>query len=68
MACAGCTGEALGGEGSGGRRSDLVTIRMRIAGEEVTFRRCARCESNVWEAGAGRISLESVLDLARVTR
>lgn len=56
MACTGCA------------QDTVVTIRMRIAGEEITFRRCAKCEANVWEGGEGRISLEEVLDLARVAR
>lgn len=59
MACSGCTGSA---------QSDVITIRMRIADEEVTFRRCGKCEANVWEDGEGRISLEEVLELARVSR
>lgn len=59
MACAGCTDND---------RTDVITIRMHIAGDEVTFRRCGRCETNVWEGGGGRISLEEVLDLARVSR
>ncbi len=59
MACAACTGSA---------EAEVISIRMRIAEEEITFRRCARCEVNVWEAGEARISLEEVLDLARVSR
>lgn len=57
MLCTGCAQE-----------STIIAIRMRIGGEEVTFRRCARCESNVWEGQAGRISLDRVLDLARAAR
>ena len=59
MACSGCAGSAV---------SEVITIRMRIADEEITFRRCGRCEANVWEGGEGQISLEEVLDLARVSR
>jgi len=59
MACSACTGSAP---------SEVITIRMRIADEEITFRRCGKCEANVWEDGGGRISLEEVLELARVPR
>ena len=44
----------------------LITIRMRIAGREVVFHRCARCESNSWQDDAGQLTLGEVLDLARV--
>ena len=44
----------------------LITIRMRIAGREVVFHRCARCEANSWQDDAGALTLGEVLDLARV--
>jgi hypothetical protein len=49
-------------------KDTVVTIRMRIAGEEVTFRRCSGCERNEWVAGAGEQSLDDILDLVRVSR
>jgi hypothetical protein len=48
--------------------TDTVSIRMRVGGEEITFRRCARCEANAWEGEAGRLSLDRVLELARTSR
>lgn len=57
MLCTGCAQE-----------STIIAIRMRIGGEEVTFCRCALCESNVWEGQEGKISLDRVLDLARTAR
>jgi hypothetical protein len=44
----------------------LITIRMRIAGRDVVFQRCSRCESNSWQDDAGSLTLGEVLDLARV--
>jgi hypothetical protein len=44
----------------------LITIRMRIAGREVVFRRCARCEANSWQDDTGIMTLSEVLELARV--
>jgi hypothetical protein len=52
----GCTGCAKGA---------LITIRMRIAGREVVFHRCARCESNSWQDDSGALTLGQVLELAR---
>ena len=49
-------------------RSETVSIRMRVGGEEITFRRCARCEANAWEGEDGRLSLDRVLELARTAR
>ena len=51
-----CTGCAKGA---------LITIRMRIAGREVVFHRCARCESNSWQDDSGAMTLGEVLELAR---
>ena len=57
MACTGCA-ECVG--------ATMVTIRMRIGGEDLVFRRCKRCETNHWEDAHGEITLEDVLELARV--
>lgn len=46
----------------------LVEIRMRIADNDVVFRRCGRCEAQAWEGAEGQLSLKRVLDLARVPR
>jgi hypothetical protein len=49
--------------------TETVSIRMRVGGEEITFRRCARCEANAWEGEEGRrLSLDRVLELARTAR
>jgi hypothetical protein len=53
MICTGCA------------KASLVAIRMKIGGREVVFRRCSKCEANVWESEEGILSLDSVLDLAR---
>ena len=47
-------------------KGTLVEIRMRIAGSDVTFRRCGRCDTQVWETVEGPVALAEVLDLARV--
>ena len=44
----------------------LITIRMRIAGREVIFHRCARCEANSWQDDGGVLTLGDVLELAKV--
>jgi hypothetical protein len=49
-------------------QSETVSIRMRVGDEEITFRRCARCEANAWEGEDGRVSLDHVLELARASR
>lgn len=56
LACTGCA------------KGALITIRMRIAGREIVFNRCARCESNTWQAEADVLSLDEVLELARTAR
>jgi hypothetical protein len=43
----------------------LIEIRMRVGGEDVTYRRCGRCEAHAWETESGDIPLSRVLDLAR---
>ena len=53
---------------TGCAKAALVTIRMRVAGREIVFRRCAKCEANVWQDDAGDLSLDEVLELARAGR
>ena len=50
---------------TGCAKAELITIRMRVAGREIVFRRCAKCESNSWQDGAGVLSLDEVLERAR---
>jgi hypothetical protein len=50
---------------TGCAKAALITIRMRVAGHEIVFRRCARCEANSWQDDAGVLSLDEVLELAR---
>lgn len=54
-----CTGCAKG---------PLITIRMRVGGNELVFRRCARCEANRWEREESVLTLDEVLELARTSR
>lgn len=56
MTCTGCAG------------ANLIAIRMRIGGQDLVFQRCARCETNHWETDGAELSLEDVLELARVPR
>ena len=56
MVCTGCA------------KARLITISMKIGGREVVFRRCSLCEANVWEGEEGVLTLDRVLDMARVTR
>jgi hypothetical protein len=53
---------------TGCAKTALVTIRMRVAGREIVFRRCNKCEANSWQDGAGALSLDEVLELARAGR
>ena len=53
---------------TGCAKAVLITIRMRVAGREIVFRRCSKCESNTWQDDAGNLSLDEVLELARVAR
>jgi hypothetical protein len=55
MGCPSCT------------NGSFIEIRMRINGEELTFRRCARCEAKTWATADGRVPLSEVLELARTT-
>ena len=57
MVCTGCASKA-----------PLIAIRMKIGGREVVFRRCSRCEANIWESEEGALTLERVLDMARTSR
>jgi hypothetical protein len=43
----------------------MIEIRMTVAGSELTFRRCGRCEAQGWESPEGSITLGRVLELAR---
>ncbi len=40
----------------------MVEIRMKIAGEDVMFRQCGRCEAKTWLSVDGPMSLSRVLD------
>ncbi len=53
---------------TGCAKAVLITIRMRVAGREIVFRRCSKCESNEWVDDAGVLSLDEVLQLARAGR
>jgi hypothetical protein len=43
----------------------MVEIRMKIAGEELMFHSCGRCEAKQWTSIDGPVSLDHVLGLAR---
>lgn len=43
----------------------IIEIRMQIAGEDLTLRRCGRCERQSWTNPEGRVPLSRVLELAR---
>jgi hypothetical protein len=53
---------------TGCAKTALITIRMRVAGREIVFNRCNKCESNSWRDSAGDLSLDEVLELARAGR
>lgn len=53
---------------TGCAKTAVVTIRMRVSGREIVFHRCNNCEANVWQDGAGHLSLDEVLELARAGR
>ena len=44
-------------------KQGMVEIRMKIAGEDVMFHSCGRCESKAWSSTDGPMSLDRVLDL-----
>lgn len=46
-------------------RAGMVEIRMNIAGEDVLFHSCGRCEARQWSSPDGPLSLDRVLELAR---
>jgi len=50
---------------TGCAKTVLITIRMRVAGREIVFHRCSKCEANTWKDDAGVLSLTEVLELAR---
>ena len=56
MVCTGCA------------KGSLIAISMKIGGREVVFRRCSKCESNLWEGEEGALTLDRVLDMARAAR
>jgi hypothetical protein len=43
----------------------IIEIQMRVAGSDLTFRRCGRCEAQTWEAAEGVVPLTRVLELVR---
>ena len=53
---------------TGCAKTVLITIRMRVAGREIVFHRCSKCEANTWKDDVGVLSLNEVLDLARAGR
>ena len=53
---------------TGCAKTALITIRMRVAGRELVFRRCNKCEANMWQDDAREMSLDEVLALARAGR
>ena len=48
-------------------KGSVIEIRMRIHGEELTFRRCGRGEATSWTAADRDVPLSHVLELARAT-
>jgi hypothetical protein len=48
-------------------KGSVIEIRMRINGEELTFRRCGRCEAKSWTAADRDVPLSHVLELAKAT-
>jgi hypothetical protein len=53
---------------TGCAKTVLITIRMRVAGREIVFHRCSKCEANTWQDDVGVLSLDEVLELARAGR
>ena len=39
-------------------KGSLIEIRMTVAGADLTFRRCGRCENQVWECVDGPLPLD----------
>ena len=37
---------------TGCAKTALITIRMRVAGREIVFHRCSKCEANTWQDDA----------------
>jgi hypothetical protein len=48
-------------------KGSIIEIRMEIAGEELTVRRCGRCEAQSWANPDGGVPLSHVLEMARAT-
>src|SRR3974377_1098356 len=49
---------------TGCAKAVLITIRMRVAGREIVFHRCSKCEANTWQDDMGVLSVNEVLELA----
>jgi hypothetical protein len=48
-------------------KGSIIEIHMCVAGSDLTFRRCGRCEAQTWEAPEGFVPLTRVLELVRAT-
>lgn len=46
-------------------KATVIEIRMQVAEQDITFRRCGNCEAQGWEDADGGLPLDRVLDLAR---
>lgn len=48
---------------------DMIVINVQLGdGSKILFSSCPTCESKVWQAGSGRVSLQEVLQLASTHR
>jgi len=48
-------------------KGSIIEIHMRVAGSELTFRRCGCCEAQTWEGPEGVVPLIRVLELVQAT-
>ena len=46
----------------------VINIDLQVQGRAVTFLRCTHCDLQTWRDDAAAISLDEVLDLARVVK
>ncbi len=46
-------------------KDTVIEIHMRVAGDDVRFRRCSVCEQSEWDGSEGERSLGDILELAR---
>jgi hypothetical protein len=46
----------------------MIEIRMKIAGEDVLFASCGRCEEKHWMTAEGPLAFPRVLEMARAGR